>query len=119
MKKWPLIIGAIVLIVCGILIKYYHPHKHTEPECREIAQFCFQRYCAMINYETNEFVEPKITIGKSNEGEPCYSFLWAHKSENVDVLVVVSEFGYELAGGPGRLDYNKPETPRRLKKTLL
>jgi hypothetical protein len=108
MKKWFLILlvfGSVWLEGCDI-------HKRTEVENRKIAQVYFERYCRMIRYETNEFLGPALTISNVDTNNLSYSYKWTHKTDNVDILVVIDNSG-EVAGGPGRLDYNIPPTPDR------
>jgi hypothetical protein len=108
MKKWFLILlvfGSVWLEGCDI-------HKRTEVENRKIAQVYFERYCRMIRYETNEFVEPVLTIGNADTSDLPYSYIWKDESANMLIQVVINDSG-EAGGGPGRLDYNRPLAPFR------
>jgi hypothetical protein len=111
MKKLLIIILPILFFtaICLVGCKF---HKRTEAENRKIAQAYFERYCRMIRYETNEFTGPVLTIGNVDTNNLSYSYIWKDEAANVSIGVVIDESG-EIAGGPGRLDYNRPLAPFR------
>ena len=103
------------MVVCSVLIKCHHFQKRTEAENRALAEVRFERTCRMINYETNEFVGPVLTIGRANTNDLEYGYEWGHKSLNLSIGVVVTESG-DIAGGPGPIDDRKPVAPMPKRK---
>jgi len=88
--------------------------KLTEVEAKIIAERKFSNHCArFIHYSTNEFDLPILHVGTGSKNEVCYQYIWNHKSENIDVVFGVSEYG-EITGGSGRVDSTKPWPPRRI-----
>jgi hypothetical protein len=109
MKKWLLIIFQAFSI---IWLAGCNSHKLTESEARTRAEADYEHICrVIIHYGTNEFVGPKLIIGKGEQlNELCYSYSWTHKSLNLQIAVGVTESG-NVAGGPGPIDDKKPVAP--------
>jgi hypothetical protein len=112
MKKWFVIISPVLLVFGSVWLAGCSSHKLTEPEARMRAEAEYEHICrVIINYETNEFIGPKMTIGKGEQpNELCYGYVWAHKSLNLEIGVVVTESG-DVAGGPSPKDYKTPVAP--------
>ena len=115
MKTWRLIIIPVVVICGSICWEGCNSHKVTEPEARIRAAAMFEHICTIpyatvpikLYYQTNEFIEPTLTIGMGAErNELTYQYVWRHKTANCEVVVTVHESG-ELGGGKGPITYDE------------
>jgi len=78
---------------------------------QSLSIFCTIPYATVpikLYYQTNEFIEPTLTIGMGAErNELTYQYVWRHKTANCEVVVTVHEIRKARSGKGPILTMNK------------